>query len=99
VQLLRVVQEALSNVRKHARAKHAWVSLRRAQDQALLEIRDDGQGFDPAHPTRGFGPRFGLQSMRERVESIHGVFTVHSAPGQGTRIQVTVPIIYRGQDV
>lgn len=99
VQLLRVVQEALSNVRKHARAKHAWVSLRRAQDQALLEIRDDGQGFDPAHPTRGFGPRFGLQSMRERVESIHGAFAVHSAPGQGTRIQVTVPIIYRGQDV
>ncbi len=98
VQLLRVVQEALSNVRKHARAKHAWVSLQRVQDQAVLEIRDDGQGFDPAHPTRGFGPRFGLQSMRERVESIHGAFAVYSAPGQGTRIQATAPIIYRGSD-
>lgn len=99
VQLLRVVQEALSNVRKHARAQHAWVTLTRAQDQVLLEIRDDGQGFDPARPARSFGPRFGLQSMRERVESIHGTFAVHSAPGQGVRIQVTIPLIYRGQDV
>lgn len=97
LQLLRVVQEALSNVRKHARAKHAWISMTRAGDRVLWEIRDDGQGFDPAHPARGFGPRFGLQSMRERVESIHGTFAVHSAIGQGTRIQVTVPLIYRGQ--
>lgn len=98
VQLLRVVQEALSNVRKHARAKQAWVSMTRVQDNVRLEIRDDGQGFDPAHPTRGFGPHFGLQSMRERVESFHGTFTVHSAPGQGTCIQVMVPLIYRGHD-
>jgi signal transduction histidine kinase len=98
VQLLRVVQEALSNVRKHARATHAWVLLTREQDNVLLEIRDDGQGFDPAHPARSFGPRFGLQSMRERVESLHGTFAVHSAHSQGTRIQVTVPLIYRGLD-
>jgi signal transduction histidine kinase len=98
VQLLRVAQEALSNVRKHARAKHAWVSLTRVQDDLHLEIRDDGRGFDPARPARSFGPRFGLQSMRERVESIHGTFMVHSTPGQGARIQVTIPLIYRGHN-
>lgn len=96
VQLLRVVQEALSNVRKHARARHAWVSMTRIQDNVRLEIRDDGQGFAPAQPARSLGPHFGLQSMRERVESFHGAFAVHSVPGQGTCIQVTIPLIYRG---
>lgn len=98
VQLLRVVQEALSNVRKHARANHAWVSMTHQHDRVVLEIRDDGQGFDPAHPPRGFGPHFGIQSMRERVESIHGTLTVHSAPGQGTTVRASVPVIHRGAD-
>lgn len=99
VQLIRVVQEALSNVRKHAHARHAWVSMTREQDQIVLEIRDDGQGFDPSKPGRGFGPRFGLQSMRERVESIHGTFAVYSTAGEGTTVRIQVPLIYRGEDL
>jgi signal transduction histidine kinase len=99
VQLIRVVQEALSNVRKHAHARHAWVRLTREDNRVGLEIRDDGQGFDPKQPGRGLGPRFGLQSMRERVESIHGTFAVRSIPGQGTIVRVEVPIIYRGEEL
>lgn len=99
VQLIRVVQEALSNVRKHAHAQHAWVTLTREEDRVVLAIRDDGQGFDPSRPGRGFGPRFGLQSMRERVQSIHGTFELSSMPGQGTTLRVETPLIYRGQSL
>lgn len=97
VQLIRVVQEALSNVRKHARAQRAWVRLTRHADLVRIEIGDDGQGFDPTHPGRGLGPRFGIKSMRERVESIRGTLTVHSTPGQGTLVTVQVPVIFRGE--
>ena len=97
VQLLRVVQEALSNVRKHAHAQHAWVRLTQRDAVAYLEIGDDGQGFDPTNLARGFGPRFGLQSMRERVASVHGTFAVHSSAGQGTRILIELPLIFRGE--
>jgi signal transduction histidine kinase len=72
--------------------------MTREQDGIVLEIRDDGQGFDPSMPGRGFGPRFGLQSMRERVESIHGTFAVRSTAGQGTTVRIEVPLIYRGED-
>jgi signal transduction histidine kinase len=96
VQLLRVVQEALSNVRKHARASHARVRFERAAEFARVTVEDDGQGFDPAQSERGPLPRFGLQSMRERIESINGTLTIWSAPRQGTKITVQVPIVYRG---
>lgn len=98
VQLIRVVQEALSNVRKHAQAQHAWVTMQRAENDVILQVRDDGKGFDPAHPARGFGPRLGLQSMRERVNSIHGTLQVESTLGHGTTIQIRVPLIYRGAE-
>ncbi|MBI4674266.1 MAG: GAF domain-containing sensor histidine kinase [Chloroflexi bacterium] len=97
VQLIRVVQEALSNVRKHAHAQHAWVRMTRRAEIVQIEIGDDGQGFDPANPGRGLGPRFGLQSMRERVESIHGTLKLRSVPGQGTTVTVEIPLIYRGE--
>lgn len=98
VQLIRVVQEALSNVRKHARAAHASVRLERADGIARLIIEDDGQGFDPARLVGVQGLRFGMQSMRERVESVGGNMAVRSEPGAGTQITVQVPIVYRGAE-
>jgi len=91
VQLIRVVQEALSNVRKHASARAAQVHFSRRNDGLLLTITDDGRGFDPASLSRSESPRFGLQTMRERVESLGGSFLIQSAPGQGTTVRVQVP--------
>ncbi len=96
VQLIRVVQEALSNVRKHAAAQHANVRFMRRGEQVLVEIQDDGNGFDPSHLAHGLWPHFGLQSMRERVESIGGNFSIRSGQGQGTTITIQVPLVYRG---
>ena len=66
-------------MRKHAHARHAWVRLEHTGDFAEIRIEDDGVGFDPSNlPRRGL-PRFGLNSMRERVESVGGIFSIHSA--------------------
>jgi len=91
LQLLRIVQEALSNVRKHASASTAWVCLRNGGPQLELTVRDDGQGFDPAQAQlagAGGRPRFGLGTMRERAEAIGAEFNLWSQPGAGTQIRV-----------
>jgi signal transduction histidine kinase len=84
----RGVQEALTNIVRHARATHATVRLL-ADDQTLvLAIRDDGRGFDPvAQPDTG-----GLSGMRERVELLGGTVTVEAAPGQGTLVTAELPL-------
>ncbi|MGB4482378.1 MAG: sensor histidine kinase [bacterium] len=94
VGLFRIIQEALHNVSKHARAASARVTLTYSQEQLLLSVRDDGRGFDLREVERGgrAGGHFGLISMRERAELLGGRFEVKSAPGQGTRITVAVPI-------
>lgn len=96
-QLIRVVQEALSNIRKHAHAQSARVHFEQHGDAARVEIADDGCGFDPSNIGRGEFPRFGLTSMRERVEAIGGTFTIESAVGRGTRVQIEFPLVYRGE--
>jgi signal transduction histidine kinase len=92
VQLLRIVQEALANVRKHA-AGSTQISVRLSTDdgQIRLAVEDDGAGFDPAQ-TGGDGNHFGLQVMRRRAASIGGELAVHSAPGQGTRVEACLPL-------
>jgi two-component system sensor histidine kinase UhpB len=80
----RVTQEALTNVRRHARAAHAQVSLRRAGSAIVLEVEDDGVGFDPLGARPGSG--LGLAGMRERMGLIDGEIAVRSAPGRGTTI-------------
>ncbi len=90
LQLLRIVQESLTNVRKHAAAQHARVALNGAPDQVELTIVDDGKGFDPYAP-RG-RQHVGLTGMRERAHSLGGRLTLATSPGQGTRITVTVPL-------
>jgi len=89
LQLLRIVQEGLTNVRKHAVAHHVWVRLQSTSEGIELIIADDGQGFDP-HLPRG-RHHLGLASMRERAQSLDGGFTLATSPGRGTRITVTVP--------
>jgi signal transduction histidine kinase len=95
IQLLRIIQEALSNVRKHAGAGSATVSLELAGDELRLEVEDDGRGFDPDSPARTGWPRFGLQTMRERAHALGGTFELRSSPGAGTSIVVQVPVASR----
>ena len=88
VQLLRVVQEALTNTRKHSHASHATVTIECQGPVTTVVVEDDGIGFDPAQVAGSMDGGFGLASMRERVEGIGGTLTVHTAPNQGTRIVV-----------
>jgi PAS domain S-box-containing protein len=89
----RVVQEALSNAAKHARASHTSVHVDADVSQLRIEISDDGVGFD-SQRSREFlrMGRVGLASMRERVELASGTFAVHATPGKGTKITATLPI-------
>ncbi len=87
--LLRVTQEALTNVRRHAQARRVDVTLAYEQAGVSLTIRDDGRGFDPNAPRPAAqAGGFGLIGMRERCQLANGVLTVESAPGQGTVIHV-----------
>lgn len=88
LQLLRIVQEALANVRKHAAAQRVVLELKAADGSLHISLEDDGRGFDPEHFDRGRLPRFGLATMRERAEAIGGTFTINTQPGHGTRIDL-----------
>ncbi len=93
-QLLRIIQEALANVRKHARARHAWIRFETLEGNKLqMIVGDDGQGFEPeAVPVEASRKSFGLASMRERVESLGGELRLDSHPGEGTRVIVSIPL-------
>jgi nitrate/nitrite-specific signal transduction histidine kinase len=91
VQLLRIVQEALANVRKHSGARTARVTLQHTSGGLDVMIEDDGTGFDSDTLRRGEYPRFGMATMRERAEAVGGTFDVDSAPGVGTRVTVHFP--------
>jgi len=91
-QLLRIVQEAANNIRKHAHARNVWLTFAVAGSTLQVTIADDGQGFDPATVTSKRGEGFGLQTMRERAESLGGALEIASAPGQGTQLIVHVPL-------
>lgn len=85
----RVVQEALTNVARYAHARRVQVGLRAVDGRACVRVHDDGIGFDPARPRTG---RHGLAGMRFRMQSCGGDWSVHSAPGQGTTVQASVPL-------
>lgn len=84
----RLVQEALSNAAKHSRADHLMLSVSRDDGAILIDIADDGVGFDQALPRGGFG----LTGMRERVALVGGTLTIDSKPGDGTRIRARLPL-------
>ncbi|MBF8267519.1 MAG: hypothetical protein HW388_1027, partial [Dehalococcoidia bacterium] len=85
VQMLRIVQEALTNVRKHARATKALVHFS-ANAELRVRIEDDGQGFNPLRIPRDEWPHLGLQTMQERAEAIAATLHLESSPGQGTTV-------------
>jgi len=89
IALFRIVQEALTNVARHARARHVHVKLERVGDDCLLEIRDDGCGFDPVAIRKR---SFGLAGMKERMLMLGGKIDIVSTPGKGTTIKVELPI-------
>jgi PAS domain S-box-containing protein len=92
VQILRILQEGLTNARKHARVHCVRIALASQDGQMRIVIQDDGKGFEPGlfHGDRRHG--FGLQFMRERAEAIGGSLELHSAPGKGTEVLLVVPL-------
>ena len=92
VVLLRVVQEALTNVDKHAAASRVGVTLSYVEDAVILDVRDNGVGFDPdVVGMRSDGTGMGLAAMRDRLVRIAGSLVVESAPGEGTALVATLP--------
>jgi len=90
-----IAEEAVNNARKHAKAEHIWVKVQRLQtDLAFLEIEDDGKGFLVDEVMGNYDDRgsLGMLNMRERAELIQGVFHIKSIPGEGTQIQVVLPL-------
>ena len=92
LQVVRIIQESLTNVRKHAKATRVRVDVQRDAGQFVASIRDNGAGFHPEATKRGEFPRFGLTTMRERATSINGTLDVQSTPGAGTTVRFTMPI-------
>ncbi len=90
IQVLHIVQEALSNVRKHARARHVWLDVAQ-QPQWRFEVRDDGVGFMPDSGA-GDETHVGLRIMAERAERIGAALDVLSTPGRGTSVVLTLPV-------
>jgi signal transduction histidine kinase len=90
VALFRIFQEALTNVTRHAKARHIRVRLTAQPDELTLRIQDDGRGIQ-SHEISGLRS-LGLVGMRERAKRIGGVFDIQGVPGEGTTITVTVPI-------
>jgi signal transduction histidine kinase len=88
-----VAQEALANVRRHARAARAGLTLSYMEDRVMLDVRDDGIGFDPAadRPSPGEGG-FGLVAMAQRLAELGGTLEIESRPRDGTTIVAAVPV-------
>jgi signal transduction histidine kinase len=91
--IYRIVQEALTNANKHASPSRVTVDLVEDETTVELRIRDDGRGFDPTARAEGFG----LAGMRERAELLGGTLDIRSPPGEGTRVEVTLPAHRRAE--
>jgi signal transduction histidine kinase len=90
-----ITEEAVNNARKHAQAAHIWVRLRAAgKELALLEIQDDGVGFDLEAVNSNYENRgsLGMVNMRERTELLNGYLKISSKPGKGTLVTILIPL-------
>jgi PAS domain S-box-containing protein len=87
--LFRILQESLTNISRHAKARNVEISLRRDATHVRLDVKDDGQGFDA--DAAGKKKTFGLLGMRERVIMLHGNLSISSVPGEGTQVSVSIP--------
>lgn len=94
ITLYRIAQESIANLRKHADTERVKVEIRRSGDEAHLEVKDWGSGFEPEEVSAGSGPgeRVGLVGMRERAGMLGGMLEIRSAPGEGTAVVATIPI-------
>ena len=90
--IFRIAQEALSNVRKHARTERVRVELSKGDDCLLLRVQDWGRGFDASLIQQDEAEHLGLVSMKERTQMIGGVCKIESQPGRGTRVDVSIPL-------
>lgn len=97
VQLIGIIQEALANVRKHARARRVVVTVERATELVTVSIRDDGVGFDPLRLPEEGRRSFGVETMRERADAVGGKLTLTSRPGEGTTVEMQVPLKEQGR--
>jgi signal transduction histidine kinase len=90
----RVIQEAMTNIIRHARAHDVFVTLRRANKGFELVVRDEGAGFDPASVAarRATGQCFGLSGIEERVVLLRGRIRIESSPGAGTELRAWLPV-------
>ena len=86
--LLRISQEAMANVVKHAQAREVRIELSLDSERVRLCVRDDGQGFQPELNPGSFG----LTSMQDRTRALGGVWTINSEPGRGTEVHASIPI-------
>jgi len=93
LQLMRILQEALTNIRKHAGSCAVAISAFEGEGEAVLEVHDNGRGFSPEE--RQPMSQYGLRSMRERAESIGADFQIVSAPGAGTTMKLRIPIMQK----
>ena len=96
-----IIEEATNNARKHANAPHIWVRLRPFEKEvALLEVEDDGLGFDVEAVNKSYDKRgsLGMINLRERTELVNGLLNIDSAPGKGTRVQVYIPLSEEAAD-
>jgi PAS domain S-box-containing protein len=87
--LFRILQESLTNISRHAKARNVEISLRRDTTHVRLDVKDDGLGFDAE--AAGKKKTFGLLGMRERVIMLHGNLSITSVPGEGTQVSVSIP--------
>jgi len=96
----RVAQEAINNVLRHARARNLWVRLFTAGGRLAISVRDDGRGFDldSVRARTASGASLGLVGMEERMALAGGSFELRSAPGQGTVLLATFPVISAGKE-
>jgi signal transduction histidine kinase len=91
--LFRIVQEATTNIARHASATACRVYLQRLPGSVVLTVEDDGRGFDPQQQRRGEDAGLGLLGIQERVADVRGTFRIESAPGRGTRLYVELPAL------
>jgi len=92
LQAIRIMQEALSNIRKHAEATHAQVKLTANDNEFVLSVSDDGKGFDVEKAGKNHDAKFGIRTIRERAESINSSLIIESKPEHGTRVMLTIPL-------
>src|SRR5581483_6205866 len=90
--VLRIAQEAVTNIVKHANAQQVRIRLEMENRKLSLLVADDGRGFEQTEAFSELGGHFGLIGMRERAERLGGELQLHSQPGQGTKVEVTVPL-------